>query len=434
MNSIEFLISLKDINNYLYTIHPDLEMLIQYFSPTMFNESFSKFPFQGETFLSQVEKDIQNANEEQIFLLADFIQKYFKSYTNKYPLLNILRKGILDYLMNHPNSFVLKDYYPILADAVIDRIQQDLQYPIAIFNLEHEPGDAKTYFDGTMHHLGISKPSVLMSNTKNIYELFDMLYHEQYHMIVGELEENPECFKVNILQFAITKAFQNCLHNPKIENYYYADLKEENNAYLYGLKKAKEEILKINPNFKVYSPWKKFEESYFQSGSAHEYIKSTQESQSDFFEKYVDRMLLKHPEENKGILRKIYNENGSKKDFHTLLKEFNDSLKQFPSDLHADIKHFYSYALFRSLRKMPENELLSILNNSLYTNTLFSCLTDQKNQLQVQLEQLDSFHLYALSCKYKRNLTQKFIQQDLEKIESMRNYLSKKENQEYERK
>ena len=248
----------------------------------------------------------------------------------------------------------------------------------------------------------------------------------QYHMIVNELIRNPNCYKINILEYAIVKAVMQCVNDKKIEEFYYEDLKEENNAFLYGIKKAKEEILKLNPNFKVYSKWVALKESYFQASSANNYIKgSNTENQIDFFENILDHILLKHPEENQGILNKVYNKDGTKKDFYSLLEDFSNALTKLPKNFHGDIKHFYSYLFFRSLKSMPENDRLVILKNPVYTNTLFSCLEDYK---------INSYHIYTLSNKYKRNKTLKFMEEDIKKMEEMESHLVKKENVEYERK
>ena len=178
MNSIEFLLSLNNTNHYLQTIHSDLLILIEHFNPAMFDNNFHEFPFNGETFLEQLRIDLESATTEQITALADVILYYQHCPNVNWPLLNLLRVSVKNYMVKIPNALNIKKYYSILVSAIVHDMQKSLDRHISISfgtGAMNILASVSSISDNS-HELSVKEPSIILNNSAYIYIIFMPLY------------------------------------------------------------------------------------------------------------------------------------------------------------------------------------------------------------------------------------------------------------------
>ena len=424
MNTIDFLLSLKDTNEYFETIHSDLEMLIECFSPEMFDYNFLESPFWGETFLKELEQDLETISLEKVKILADIILEY-KDFNNKnWPLLDTLRKGIKNYIVKHPKDLDINIYYPILVSGIAKELEEDLKYKVNLSFRDFEKySKAKVGEDFNHNHdLEFQTPSKYADSSYAIYDIYMTLYHEEYHMLVDEMSINPYCYKTDILKYRIVKSIRLGLREDLAKDFYqlhYVNNQEEMNANLYGLAKAKEKILKLNPNFKVSYVYENIEKPIYDSGSVNNILSTfAKETRDDYHEDLLDKVALKNPQIISGILKRMYNDDGTRKDYYTLKNDFDNAIKNDPNN--EDIYEFYAYLIARYIRKLKEEDITNMIRDIDDYELIVKALERYENMLKRDLDNLNSTKLYYLSGYLKKLTTKRLTVKELEKVNKIK--------------
>lgn len=443
MNTLDFLLMLKDTNEYIKTIHPDLEMLMECFSPYMFDYNFSDFfPFKGETFLDELQKDWQNITKEQIIIFADILLKYKNLNDVDNPLFKLINSKIKNYIVQHPNDLDVKKYYPIIVRGIVFDMQQDLNNRIHIKFSEKNDINALADVDigiNNDHPLNFYQPKKYFDNSHYIYEIYSSVYHEEYHMLVNEMGLNPACFKVDILKLFITKLAKRTMDmrkydsgfNREFTQDYFYDKKnrEESSANLYGFKKAKEELLKVNPNFHVTYLSPTLKKDTYESGkvNTHKFFSFTQD---DFFEAVLDKNFRDNFNDNVfhyvGIITKMYNPDGTRKDFHTLKEDFENAIETYPEEM--DVYEFYYYLIYRLLRHMSNDEIDNLITNDEDEKLINACLEGNIKLLNDELNKIHSTKLYSLMSNVRKITSRKIVQKELKTISEIQEYLKSRSN------
>ncbi len=437
MNTIDFLLSLKDTSKYFKTINSDLEMLIECFSPTMFDNNFTEYSFKGDTFLKELEEDFKTISLEKVKVLADIVLEY-KNFNNKdCPLLDTLRKGIKNYIIKYPKDLDINIYYPILVASVVKDLEKDLVYKINLsFNDLGKRAKARVKEDYHYNHVLEFPDKIKYTNQSyGIYDIYMTLYHEEYHMLVDEMGLNPYCYKIDILKYQIVKNIRNGLGariGKELYQFYYDTNKEEMNANLYGMAKAKEKILEINPYFKVSYVYQNIEKPYYDSGSVNNVLKTfAKETREDYYENLLDVVAFKNPAVIEGMLTRMYNTDGTRKDYPTLKKELYLAVRD--DSKNKDIYDFYAYLIVRYIRKLKKEEIESLIKEEEDYRLLFSVIIRYENLLQRDLENLNSTKLYYLSGNLRKFTTNRLILKELIKMDNIKRVLDKRKELGYGR-
>ena len=173
-------------------------------------------------------------------------------------------------------------------------------------------------------------------------------------MLVKELSDNPSCFKIDILRYAMQRKTREILEEKQSnlgEEYYnliYNDDKEEINANLYGLSKAVAELQKINPNLKKSLIIRNMEINSQKSAINMPVVSKV--PLEDLAENILNSAFLKYPEENTGIVSKLYNSDGTRKNFDSLKNDFKMAIETYPNE--SEVYYFYYYIIYRLIRTM----------------------------------------------------------------------------------
>ncbi len=437
MNTVQFLISLKDTRENINFGSSDLETLIDNFKPKVFDDYFKDYPIKGKHFLKTLEEDIRKASPQEIKILATFMQdKFVSRYDNgqEKPLLKVLNKELKEYIIRNYDQFNILHYAKFLISAEKENLEKDLNSKINLsFSNEKNNVIASAQPFDKSHLVDFNKfPSPLSHPTKQLFEMFMSLYHEQYHLLVYELANNPNCYKIDILKYSIFNQIRQTANNNeatnKLYDFYYLDLKEEMNANLYGIKRAKQELLKINPDFRVYSAKPNLEKNFYKAATLNNTDGYSTRSQEDEFEAILDNVFLKDKNSNTEvyeIIKKIYNEDGTRKDFYTLKSDFKKALHDDKEKQSLDICNFYYYAIYRYLKKMDLTTFQTFIANlteeeiELVEQSLMNNITRLNNDLI----NLNNAHLYYLTSNVKKYLTKKIIQKELNQINERQNTL-----------
>ncbi len=439
MNTLKFLLSLKDTNQYINFGSSDLDTLVDNFKPEVFDDYFKDFPIKGKDFLNKLTQDINTASVEDVNSMIAFLQEVLTNRYNSFeekPLLKTLKIELKKYIINNYQKMNIKNYSKFLILCVVDDLQKDLNYRISLnFNQTKNDFLAGTFFENSVHNLEYNKLPVLQGFPSNqIFQIFVNMYHEQYHMLVAELANNPSCYKIDILKYSIFNQLRLTMKNPNLSkqlyDVQYFNLKEEMNANLYGIKRAKKELLAINPNFKVLSISNIINIPSYKAvvvNNAENY--SAKISQDDYFENLLDKVMLKDltfDSEMPAIMKKIYNADGTRKNFQELYQDLKMALASDMENQASDIYNFYYYAIYRYLKQMDfatyqafvvtlNEEELQLLENVLGSNI---------GRLNDELTNLNSTHLYKLKENIKKHLTKKIIKNELSDIYTMQNEIN----------
>ena len=126
--------------------------------------------------------------------------------------------------------------------------------------------------------------------------------------------------------------------------------------------KAKEKILKLNPNFKVSYVYENIEKPIYDSGSVNNILSTfAKETRDDYHEDLLDKVALKNPQIISGILKRMYNDDGTRKDYYTLKNDFDNAIKNDPNN--EDIYEFYAYLIARYIRKLKEEDITNMIRD-----------------------------------------------------------------------
>ena len=217
-------------------------------------------------------------------------------------------------------------------------------------------------------------------------------FHEEYHCLVSELIENPTCFKEEIYDFAITRFYIQELDLSKLYyDYHYLTNKEEAGADLYAISRAVSYLEEQMPNFSARKPNAFINDitksAYDNQLTIKKWTKALTEQ--EWLEEKVEDGIKKYPFLLSGILSRAFNQDGSKKDFITLVKDKKELQKEHENPLlQKDIERFYSILQYKALNKLSEEERLSLFQNEDYQNEALETIINHINYVQEKTEEL----------------------------------------------
>ncbi len=457
MNTIEFLLSLTKTHELRAGVN-DLDGVIDNFSEKMFEYNYGHIYPNAEDFLTQLKIDFQNISSNQLEELLPYIHKRQYLCDQKYTLLNLLRKELLIYSVKHIEEFNFIPYVSSLAFAIVMDLQDKLAWPIRA-SLSKEDAVKKVCsipvgvtcanisndVESQKHTLNFYEKAFQIGKKKDniLFELYTTLYHEGYHCLVCEKSNSLDCYDPQILQFARYHTIRDILDDEylasqkdpmKFSDYkgrkfyqkYYDINKEESRANEYGFHHAISSLKEISPNFDFKKATSggttllNYEEGLATlTMSNNPFHKKTEE---DEIEEMLDERLMNHPEYVQGILTKIYEPNGKKKEFSELFADYQESLENH-QDQKDDIQTFYEYAVERLLKGKSIEEIKSWITSketALFFQSLFV------NRLQKMEEEMKDLKGYITSVTgiYKKKLSIRLMKEQLQKLLILRESLS----------
>ena len=188
------------------------------------------------------------------------------------------------------------------------------------------------------------------------------------------------------------------LNLKKFYQKYYDINKEESKANEYGLRHAISSIKNIKPDFDFKKAGNttllNIEEGLATiTMSNNPFHKKTEE---DEIEEMLDQRLESHPEYVHGILAKIYNPNGKKKEFQELFADYQESLEK-NQDQKEEIETFYEYAAERLLKGKSIAEIQNWINSK-ETAQFFKLLFVNRLQRRRNgtIKEIHNFHDWKL--------------------------------------
>ena len=434
MNSIDFLISLIDNYNNFHLLINDFILVLENFSPSMFDLNFSYTNISGQDFLAKINEDFKTITYDQVIKLSDALaplNEYKKS--SETPLEKTIRDNLTNYYINNPDIINLDKYYKIMVNKIIFDIENELDCKIHLKYNEEKNTFASIGEDYQSYALYFNENNRKGLNKKAvIYRIYESLYHEEYHLIVNLLSKDPKCFKIDILKFQIVRVLRN-IFPTELSNsfykYFYEHLKEENNAEIYGIKKAHEKLLNINPKFEIPTFSKIYNldqqsRSINNTMSLRHFDKSQKLiSEDDYFEDFLDKIIINNPEEIRGIISYMYNPNGTRKDISTLINDLENNLKEYPS-LSKDITEFYYYLIYRFILKLNHADLTNYLTDNKTKDLIYKSLLFNQKLLETELHNINTHKLYYLLNIYNNTFNKKVILNKITNINNLLNELS----------
>ena len=425
MNTIEFLRQLKKQYTF-FGLTDDLEVFLGDFTVEMFKLNYlTLYPNGVEEFLRKLSLDISACSLEEFQNFYDDIAPYIKQSAKTTVVKNHIISACKDYILKHYKDLNIPKFKEVIFKGIVLDFQKDLQFPIRTeINEKNGTAEAaansyiesqKNYSRHTIYYYTNQKLPKFNKEYQLFYLAFEA-FHEECHCLISELIHNPTCFKEDIFDYAITRFYLEELDSSRF--YYdahYLTNKEEAKADLYGVAKTiayLEEHIPAFPTNKI--------KTYANSITklAHANQATTKKinrpiTEQEWLEKRVEEGIKKYPYLLSGILTRAFNEDGSKKDFITLVND-QKALKDANENplLQKDIERFYSILQYKALHNLSDEERRTLFQNPDLQKELQETIL---NYIQYIKEKIEEFKekktsIYALLYKpqtiqiYKRQL------------------------------
>ena len=398
MNTVEFLKSLKKQYTFV-KLRDDLEMFLTNFTPKMFEYNYSKlYPNGASEFLKQLHQDIVSCTTKQF---DSFYECLIPNLWISSELTNIIFSACKDYIFKHYKTLEIPKYKEVIFKGIALDFQKELHYPTQVV-LKEEKGtaeaaassliiDQEQFSKHTLYYY-INRKLPKSSKEEQLFRLAYEAFHEEYHCLVSELIENPTCFKEEIYDFAITRFYIQELDLSKFYyDYHYLTNKEEAGADLYAISRAVSYLEEQMPDFSARRPNAFINDitksAYDNQVTIKKWTKALTEQ--EWLEEKVEDGIKKYPFLLSGILSRAFNQDGSKKDFITLVKDKKELQKEHENPLlQKDIERFYSILQYKALNKLSEEERLSLFQNEDYQNEALETIVNYINYVKEKTEEL----------------------------------------------
>lgn len=434
MTTIDFLFQIQTEHFYRSGLN-DLDAFLFDFDrleTSVIEEIIQRLHLTKEEFLTKVRQDLKNATEEEMTKLAEIIEA--SPYAKDNVLLSIIRKTVYYYAVSNP-KFDINKYFKSFCLGFVSDIRKDLYSDIIVHfdeakdtkNLAATSDDYTSMQD--THQLQIYINNVPKKKVNAILEILGTLYHEEYHMLVDEMEINPNCFKTNILNYQKVDAYRHMFKKDDFYRKYYTLIQEEIEAEIYGFHMAYKRIKELNPDFPFSKvPDSKFSEilwaneNQFATTFKIGFLKRVQ--QKKYIDEQLDVFVKKNPEYIYGMLSRVYNKNGTRKNFKELVMDYINILNNNKEVPPEEITDFYAELLYDAYKKSNEEEREELSNDNFYHPYVLQCLSRKEELLEKEVQNMNLKQAASLMSALKRALKKKLINKDLKELKQ---YLMKNE-------
>lgn len=364
MNTVEFLFSLENKHTYFVNGISDLQLLFCDFDKlhvkVLEKEFTSVCHLKKEEFLMKLESDLEKLSLENVHKLSDLISLENNVIGNS--LTNIIRKFIYHYAVKN-KDFDLSKYYKVVSLGVIVELEKKLYSKICLTFGNSEEGLMASCDDNyskkeDKHYFGFyMDPSIYKNREELLFEILVSLYHEFYHASVSELNINPNCYKLDILEYQKYRTIKNNAINGRkfyFKNYEFDH--EEAEAYIFSIREAYRRIKELNQDFNFNTVNKNATTDYlFANMVKHEInfkiglLKRI--NQKVYIDNELDNLLINNSSEIYGLLTKVYNKDGSRKNLIELINDYEMAINTNQDN--KDILPFYTEIVINYLKKYP---------------------------------------------------------------------------------
>ncbi len=440
MSTVGYLLSLQDKHTFYANSLSDLETLLDgfdYLENSVVEQEFTnKLGFTKEQFLVQLNADLERVSESEIVKLADIIENINYIRTNK--LVDCIRKAIYYYGVRNP-KFEVQKYFRTFVLGAIGDMKNDLHSEV-VTSFEKDCDDkytlAEIYEEYTepqdSHYLRIFQKNFKKQKENRIFEILRTLYHEQFHMLVDEMQINPNCFKLDILDYQRLETFRTITLDENFDKQNYVYFHEEAEAEIFSTQRAIAKIKELNPSFsfsKIQSLkdssllWAT--ESQFENTFKISFFKRVE--QKKFIENQLDNLLPMYPEQIYGMLSKVYDETGHRKTFKTLVSDFQKVQKEHSKEQREEIENFYTTILYEAYLNCKKEAKEELKREGLFPYAVY-CLGSKIEQIEKEIENLKQKMIVSLVGTLKRNYKKSLFLKELKQLKKELEVLNKEES------
>ena len=440
MNTVGYLLSLQTKNTFYVNDLSDLETLLDgfdYLETSVIEREFTnKLGFTKEQFLAQLNVDLKSVSENEMIKLADIIENINPTRNNK--LVDCIRKAIYYYGVRNP-EFEVQKYFSSFALGAIEEMKNDL-YSEVVTSFEKDCDDkytlAEIYEEYTepkdSHYLRIFQKNFKKQKENGIFEILRTLYHEEFHMLVDEMQINPACFKLDILDYQRLETFRTITLDKNFDKQNYVYFHEEAEAEIFGTQRAITKIKELNPSFS-FSKIQNLKdssllwatESQFENTFKTSFFKRVE--QKKFIEAELATLLPMNPEQIYGILSKVYDETGHRKTFKTLVSDFQKVQVEHSEMQREEIENFYTTILYEAYLNCEKEEKEELRGEDLLPYVVY-CLQGKMKQIEKEIENLKAKRVVSVVGTLKRKYKKHFLLKELKEIKNELEVLNKEES------
>ena len=407
MNTVGYLLSLQTKHTFYANGLSDLETLLDgfdYLETSVIEQEFTnKLGFTKEQFMAQLNVDLKSVSENEMIKLADIMENINHIRNNK--LVDCIRKAIYYYGVRNP-EFEVQKYFRSFALGAIEEMKNDL-YSEVVTSFEKDCDDEYTEPKDS-HYLRIFQKNFKKQKENGIFEILRTLYHEEFHMLVDEMQINPACFKLDILDYQRLETFRTITLDKNFDKQNYVYFHEEAEAEIFGTQRAITKIKELNPSFS-FSKIQNLKdssllwatESQFENTFKTSFFKRVE--QKKFIEAELDTLLPMNPEQIYGILSKVYDETGHRKTFKTLVSDFQKVQVEHSEMQREEIENFYTTILYEAYLNCEKEEKEELRGEDLLPYVVY-CLQGKIKQIEKEIENLKAKRVVSVVGTLKRRV------------------------------
>lgn len=444
MNTIDFLFELQKKHTFYKNGLDDLETFIDVFdnvSTSLIEETFTKkLNLHIDEFLQQLQEDLEHASEEEMIKLANIMETYIYAKRNR--LVDTIKIGIYHYAVRHPKFDTQKFFKAFIVGLVCD-IKKDLYSDIGITfneNAQDKYTLAVTQSgyvnEKEKHHLIIYPNNFKKQWENRIFEILRTVYHEEFHMLVDEMQINPDCFKLEILDYQKTESFRRITKNKYFYQNNYDFIHEETQAEIFGSIKAYEKIKELNPYFSFAKiSIAKYESLLWttkeQFATIYKIDFFEKVNQKKFIDEQLDQLLPKNSDFVFGMMKRIYDEEGYRKSFKILAEDFKTIISENKNVPIEEIENFYTAILYDAYLKCHEQEKEEIYKDENLLSLLIQCIQRKGLQLEKEMKEIKHKKVVSLRGLLKRKYKTKILLEELAQVKKEIKILNREDTNSY---
>lgn len=439
---LDFLKELNDNNTNKWSgLHNDLDYFI-WVLPPKYQEKVIKdeLGISFDEFLSSLGDNLFACSEQTRLFFINYLEKAIYSSANP-QIMSVLEDAFSKYMITYPSAFDLKRYSFIIAKSVYKDLIKALNHSCSFRVSNAQDINAladfaniydKYYFTfyPNMHNNMNVAPEVF------IYNIFAEMYHEQFHAIVEEMNFNPHCYKTEILRYNMSSTVKKLLSEFVIKEkgvitkggiFYennWSNFEEEIDATLYGnllgYRKIKDwckdfDYSKIITSFNL-------DQDMMKSLKVNQHFKIgrfKEEYKVDYLLHVLDELLPNNTSLVKGILSKMYDENGKRKSIEKLLLEKEMARINAEQEEINDINSFYNELIYFYVKTNPQVQ---------YTTEVEEALSYRVKQIDSILKDIDSINSSTLMGKIAKMRNKHALYTEVKQIDSFKHKRQFKED------
>ena len=366
-NTIDFLVSLSEQYHYS-NLSNDFDCMVWLFNEKIVDELLYKhFSMNSEEFKKKLYPDFLTCSPQSREFIASFLFKNIHSTRYSFVFVT-LQDVFTKYLINHPFEYDVKSYSPVIASSLYRDISQSLHFPTHFSIYENSQNKTLASISFISNHFYFSFYRDIHNNSSSspdlfLFQLFSELYHEQFHALVSEMNLNPHCYKEDILKYQMTSVVKKLLNEFVIQKkgvvtkgtvFYdnnWINFDEEIDASIHGCVVGLKKLKEWNPTFDLENvfPYFENENSFLKRQKSTQFFRVgffRDEYKMDYLLHILDLYLPAHPNYSQGILTKMYDEKGQRKNIEQLVNERDQAFSQASLEEQQDILSFYNELIY----------------------------------------------------------------------------------------